>query len=252
MLVLYLQILGHFQTLLEGVVANPDQCISTLPLLSAAQEQQLLVKWNDTQVEDPLDKCIHQLFEEQVEKTPEVVAAVFEGEQLTYWELNQRANQLAHYLGSLGVGADTLVGICVERSLEMLVGLLGILKAGGAYVPLDPTYPQERLAFMLSDAQVSLLVTQEKLVTQLPQHGADVVSLDRDWTVISSQSEENQNPVSDATAENLAYAIYTSGSTGKPKGVLVTHQNLVHSTQARIEYYSEPLTSYLLLSSDTF
>ncbi|WP_293106988.1 AMP-binding protein, partial [Moorena sp. SIO3I6] len=153
------------------------------------------MKWNDTQVEDPLDKCIHQLFEEQVEKTPEVVAAVFEGEQLTYWELNQRANQLAHYLGSLGVGADTLVGICVERSLEMLVGLLGILKAGGAYVPLDPTYPQERLAFMLSDAQVSLLVTQEKLVTQLPQHGADVVSLDRDWTVISSQSEENQNPV---------------------------------------------------------
>ena len=244
------QILGHFQTLLEGVVANPDQSLATLPLLSAAQEQQLLVKWNDTQVEYPLDKCIHQLFEEQVEKTPEAVAAVFEGEQLTYRELNQRANQLAHYLRTLGVGADTLVGICVERSLEMLVGLLGILKAGGAYVPLDPSYPQERIAFMLSDAQVSLLVTQENLLNQLPDHGADVVNLDRDWTVISRQSEDN--PVSDAISENLAYVIYTSGSTGKPKGVLVTHQNLVHSTQARIEYYSEPLTSYLLLSSFAF
>ena len=183
-----------------------------------------MVKLNNTEVEYAPDKCIHQLFEEEVEKTPEAVAAVFAGEQLTYRELNRRANQLAHYLRSLGARTEVLVGICVERSLEMLVGLLGILKAGGAYLPLDPTYPQERLAFMLSDAQVSVLVTQEKLVTQLPEHGAEVVSLDGDWTVISNNSEDN--PVSDATAENLAYVIYTSGSTGKPKGVLVTHWTL--------------------------
>ncbi|MDJ1184731.1 non-ribosomal peptide synthetase/type I polyketide synthase [Roseofilum casamattae] len=244
------QILGHFQTLLEGIVANPDPCISNLPLLNTAQQQQLLVNWNDTEVKYPQNKCIHQLFEEQVEKTPEAVAAVFAGEQLTYQELNRRANQLAHYLSSLGVEADALVGICVERSLEMLVGILAILKAGSAYVPLDPIYPQERLAFMLADARVSVLVTQEKLATQVPEHGAILVNLDRDRTVISSKSKEN--PVSNTTAENLAYTIYTSGSTGKPKGVLVTHQNLVHSTQARIEYYSEPLTSYLLLSSFAF
>ena len=132
-------------------------------MLTEFEQQQLLVEWNDTQVDYPHDKCIHQLFEEQVERTPDAVAVVFENQQLTYQELNCRANQLAHYLQSLGVGADVLVGICVERSLEMVVGLLGILKAGGAYVPLDPDYPTERLSFMLEDAQVPVLLTQQQL-----------------------------------------------------------------------------------------
>jgi hypothetical protein len=141
------RMLGHFQTLLEGIVVNPEQRLSDLPLLTQPERQQLLVEWNDTQVDYPKDVCVHQLFEAQVEQTPEAVAVVFEDQQLTYGELNRRANQVAHHLRSLGVGPDTLVGICVERSLEMIVGFLGILKAGGAYVPLDPSYPQERLGF---------------------------------------------------------------------------------------------------------
>ena len=141
------RILGHFQTLLAGIVANPDQAISELPLLTEAEKHQLLIEWNDTKTDYPQDKCIHQLFEAQVEKTPDAIAVVFEDQQLTYRELNRRANQLAHYLQKLGVGPEVLVGICVERSIEMVVGLLGILKAGGAYVPLDPSYPRERLSF---------------------------------------------------------------------------------------------------------
>jgi len=149
------RMIGHFQTLLEGIVANPDQLISTLPLLTEAERHQLLVEWNDTAAEYPKDSCIHELFEAQVERTPDAIAAEFEGKRLSYRELNSRANQLAHYLRRLGVGPESLVGICIERSLEMIVGLLGILKAGGAYVPLDPAYPRERLRFMLEDAQVS-------------------------------------------------------------------------------------------------
>ena len=143
---------AHFQTLLESIVDNPQQPIAQLPLLKPAERQQLLVEWNDTHTEYPGDKCIHQLFESQAERTPDAVALVFEGQQLTYRELNQRANQLAHYLQKLGVKPDVLVGICVDRSVEMMVGLLGILKAGGAYVPLDSKYPQERLGLMLSDS----------------------------------------------------------------------------------------------------
>ena len=163
------------------------------------------------------DKCIYQLFEEQVERTPDAVAVVFENQQLTYYELNCRANQLAHYLKSLGVKADVLVGICVERSIEMVVGLLGTLKAGGAYVPLDPNYPIERLTFMLEDAQVSVLLTQQGLVDKLPQHQAHLVFLDTDWQLISQSSQDNL--ISGVEATNLAYVIYTSGSTGQPKGV---------------------------------
>ncbi|MEP6486691.1 amino acid adenylation domain-containing protein [Microcoleus vaginatus GB2-A3] len=243
------QMIGNFQTLLEGIVADPDKRLWELPLLTVAQQQQLMAL-NNTKVDYPLEACIHQLFEAQVECTPDAVAVVCENEQLTYRELNRRANQLAHYLQKLGVKPEMLVGICVERSLEMIVGLLGILKAGGAYLPLDPSYPQDRLAFMLEDAQVSVLLTQQKLIAGFSEYKAQRFCLDTDWEVTAQESEEK--PVIRVTADNLAYTIYTSGSTGKPKGVLVTHQNLVHSTSARISYYSEPVTSFLLLSSFAF
>ncbi|MEH2092716.1 MAG: amino acid adenylation domain-containing protein, partial [Nostoc sp.] len=225
---------GHFVTLLEAIVANPNERISQLPMLTASEQQQLLVEWNDTSVDYPQDKCIHQLFEEQVERTPDAVAVVFENQQLTYHELNCRANQLAHYLQSLGVGADVLVGICVERSLEMIVGLLGILKAGGAYVPLDPEYPQERLSFILEDAQVSVLLSQHHLVEKLPQCQAQLISLDTNWELISQLAQGN--PITDIQASNLAYVIYTSGSTGQPKGVQISHSavsNFLSAMQQR-------------------
>ncbi|MBW4673930.1 MAG: amino acid adenylation domain-containing protein [Desmonostoc geniculatum HA4340-LM1] len=216
------RIAQHFETLLQAIVANPRGRVFELPLLSPAERHQLLVEWNNTQTDYPHDLCIHQLFEEQVEKTPDAVAVVYEDEQLTYYELNCRANQLAHYLRSLGVGASELVGICVERSPLMIVGLLGILKAGGAYVPLDPEYPQERQQFMLADTQVKVLLTQQKLLESVFQHQAHVVCLDSDWQVIHQANQDNLNSI--VSAENLAYVIYTSGSTGTPKGVVVTHQ----------------------------
>jgi amino acid adenylation domain-containing protein len=215
---------GHYITLLESIVANPQESIAQLQLLTEVEKQQLLIEWNDTQVDYPVDKCIHELFEEQVEKTPDAVAVVFENQQLTYDQLNCRANQLAHYLQSLGVGADVLVGICVERSWEMIVGLLGILKTGGAYVPLDPDYPTERLSFMLADAQVSVLLTQQHLVEKLPEHQKPVVCLDTDWLLICESSQES--PITEVQPGNLAYVIYTSGSTGTPKGVMLSHSNL--------------------------
>ncbi|CCH94170.1 McnA [Microcystis aeruginosa PCC 9432] len=215
---------GHFVTLLESIVENPQQPVSLLPLLTQREQHQLLVEWNNTKAEYPSNKCIHQLFEEQVERTPDAVAVVFEGQQLTYNELNCRANQLAHYLQSLGVKPDELVGICVERSLEMIVGLLGILKASGAYVPLDPDYPIERIIFMLEDAAVKVLLTQQKLINKLPEHQAQLICLDADWELISQFSQDN--PITDVQATNLAYVIYTSGSTGQPKGVMLSHSNL--------------------------
>jgi amino acid adenylation domain-containing protein len=220
------RMVGHFQTLLEGIVANPDEAIATLPLLTEPERHQLLVEWNDTRTDYPQDKCVHQLFEEQVERTPEAIAVVFEDQQLTYRELNQRANQLAHYLQTLGVGPEVLVGICVERSLEMVVGLPGILKASGAYVPLDPTYPSERLAFMLEDAQVPVLLTSRELAKQLPECSDHLLCLDGVWESIAHESD--QNPVSDIRPDHLAYVIYTSGSTGKPKGVMNTQRGVVN------------------------
>jgi amino acid adenylation domain-containing protein/thioester reductase-like protein/non-ribosomal peptide synthase protein (TIGR01720 family) len=216
------RMINHFQTLLAAIVKDPQQKIGELPLLTESERHQLLVEWNDTQADYPVDKCIHQLFEEQVEKIPDAVAVVFEKQQLTYQQLNCRANQLAHYLRSLGVKPDTLVGICVERSLDMVIGLLAILKAGGAYVPLDPEYPQDRLSFMLEDTQIKVLLTQENLEKSLPQHQAQVVCLDKDWQVIHQESRDNLNTTDQV--ENLAYIIYTSGSTGKPKAVVVNHQ----------------------------
>lgn len=219
------RMLGHFQILLEGIVADPNQALSTLPLLTAKEKQQLTSKWNDTQTDYPLDQCIHELFEAQVERSPDAIAVVYENEQLTYRELNTRANQLAHYLQKLGVGPEVLVAICIERSLEMVVGILGILKAGGAYVPLDPAYPRSRLAFILEDTQISVLLTQEKLVAALPKHRAMVVCLDTDWEEIVQHSA--LNPINKATSENLAYTIYTSGSTGRPKGVAIAHRSTI-------------------------
>jgi len=219
---------GHFQTLLEGIVADPDQSLCDLPLLTAAEQQQLQ-KWNQTKTNDLPNQCIHQLFEAQVERTPDAVAVVFENQQLTYRELNHRANQIAHYLQKLGVQPEVLVGICAQRSLDMVAGMLGVLKAGGAYVPLDPSYPQERLAFMLADSQVSVLLTQQHLMGWLPEHQAQVVLLDADWERIRSESQENLSSL--VAPENVVYVIYTSGSTGKAKGVMVEHRNLVNAYQ---------------------
>ncbi|WOB66746.1 non-ribosomal peptide synthetase [Microcystis aeruginosa] len=227
---------GHFLTLLEGIITNPSERVSQLPLLTKVQQQQLLIDWNNTEVDYPANKCIHQLFEEQVERTPNAVAVTYENESLTYRELNNRANQLAHYLRKLGVKADTLVGISLERSLEMMVGLLGILKAGGAYVPLDPDYPQERLSFMLEDSQVKVLVTQAKLVKSIPEHQAQLICLDTEWEKIAQNI--TSNPESVAKPENLIYIIYTSGSTGKPKGVLVNHSNVVRLFAATDAWYN--------------
>lgn len=215
----------HYQTLLAGMAADPDQSIALLPLLTPAERHQIVVEWNQTRTDYPRDKCIQQLFEAQVEHNPKAIAIVFGEQQLTYGELNQRANQLAHHLQSLGVSPDTLVGICVERSIEMVAGILGILKAGGAYVPLDPNYPQERLAFMADDAQLSVILTQEHLMQRVPDYRAARVCIDRDWRQIARQSTEN--PVCPVTAEHLAYVMYTSGSTGKPKGVSIVHRSVV-------------------------
>ena len=202
---------------------------------------------------------IHQLFEKQVAKTPEAIAVVFGQDQLTYQELDQKANQLADYLRSeqrkvysiyQTTKAEFLVGICVERSLEMIVGILGILKASGAYVPLDPSYPLERLSYMIGDSRIKILLTQKKLVDNFLEYDGEIICLDTDWKNIECQKAENI--VNITTSETLAYIIYTSGSTGKPKGVMVTHGNLIHSTQARINYYQESLNGYLLLSSFGF
>nr|WP_051424407.1 amino acid adenylation domain-containing protein [Aphanizomenon flos-aquae] len=219
---------GHYITLLESIVTNPQESIAQLPLLTEVEKHQLLTEWNDTQVEYPVDKCIHELFEEQVEKTPDAVAVVFENQQLTYQQLNIRANQLANYLQTLGVKPETLIGICVERSLEMVIGLLGILKAGGAYVPLDPEYPQERLSFMLEDAQVSVLLTQKSLLNELPldnrEKPCQVICLDEN----TFNLELTENPSHQSQPNNLAYVIYTSGSTGRPKGVMIEHSAIVN------------------------
>ena len=235
---------NHFQTLVEGIVANPEQRLCDLPLLSAAQQHQLLVEWNNTQTDYPNQTCIHQLFEAQVERTPNAVAVVFENEQLTYQQLNSRANRLSHHLQKLGVEPEMLVGICVGRSLEMMVGLLGILKAGAAYLPLDPSYPQDRLAFMLEDAQVSVLLTQHSLIAGFSEYKVQRLCLDTDWEVIAQESEEK--PVIRVTAITWLTQFTHRVLQENPKGVLVTHQNLVHSTSARISSYSEPVTSFLL------
>ena len=220
------RMLGHFQILLEGIVANPEDRIAHLPLLSESELHQLLVEWNNTQANYPQDKCIHQLIESVAEQNGEANALVFGDEQLSYKELNIRSNKLAHYLKKLGVKSEVLVGLCVERSFNMIIGMLGILKAGGAYVPLDPSYPSERLNFMLEDAQVSVLLTHERWLERLKNYNSQIICLDKDWEIISQDIEDNLT--SKVTVDNLAYVIYTSGSTGKPKGVKIEHRGLVN------------------------
>lgn len=204
---------------------STEQCSVESRPLTAEERHQVLVAWNDTRTSYPKERCIHELFEDQVRRTPDAIAVVFEGESLTYRQLNVRGNRLAHCLRRLGVGPETLVGLCIERSLEMIVGLLGILKAGGAYVPLDPSYPRERLAFMLQDTQALVLLTQQALVDNLPVDDQTVICLDSHWDAIAHEPDEPLG--TETTSGYLAYVMYTSGSTGKPKGVSVTHRNVV-------------------------
>jgi len=216
---------GHWQTVLEGAVADPDRKISELPLLRQEERRQLLVEWNATKRSYP-QRCIHHLFEEQAARTPEAAAVEFGGRRLSYKDLNQRANQLAHYLRRVGIGPDTLVGIYLERSFDTVMALLGVLKAGGAFVPIDPAYPQARVSFMLHDAKAVVVLTHARLAKGLPKDSVRAVRLDSDWPAIASESAEN--PRDTLTPDNLACAIYTSGSTGNPKGVLGTHRGAVN------------------------
>jgi amino acid adenylation domain-containing protein len=256
------RMLAHLETALENIAANPAQRLADVSLLTASERYQLLTAWNATGKGEPggeraaaLDEetdeelyedtcaepgetCLHKLFEEQAERMPEGVAVVCGDERLTYRELNRRADRLAHYLRGRGVGAEGRVGICVERSAEMIVGLLGILKAGGAYVPLNPTYPADRLAFMIEDAQVSVLLTQESLVRSLPAHAApEVVRLDADRELIERDAPGELPPAA-VCPGNTAYVIYTSGSTGQPKGVLVPHRGICNTLLWRREAFS--------------
>ncbi|MBN3989152.1 MAG: amino acid adenylation domain-containing protein [Nostoc sp. NMS2] len=221
----------HFKTLLSAIVVNPEERIANLQLLSEAELHQVLVEWNNTQADYPQYKSIHQLFEEKVQQYPDSIAVNFANKQLTYQELNTCSNKLAHHLQKIGVGTEVLVGICISQSIEMIIGLLGIIKAGGAYVPLDPSYPEERLNFMLEDAQVSVLLTQENLLKHFKGFSKLIISIDKDWEIITQEKQDN--PKSDLNSDNLAYIIYTSGSTGKPKGVAVPHKavnRLVYNT----------------------
>jgi non-ribosomal peptide synthetase component F len=224
---------GHFQQVLAAMVADEQQRVSALPLLCPPQRQQLLVGFNDTAAAFPHDQLIHQLFEAQAAAQPDAIALVYEDQQLTYDQLNRRANQLAHHLLALGVQADDRVAICAERSLDMIVGLIGILKAGAAYVPLDPGYPADRLAYMLADSEPVALLTQAALVAGLPAPAMPapampVILLDADAAAIGQQADNNPDPaLQGLTSRHLAYVIYTSGSTGLPKGVMVEHRNVL-------------------------
>jgi amino acid adenylation domain-containing protein len=214
---------GHLQTILASMTREP--CLADVSLLTEPEQNQLLVAWNNTQTNYPRNRCIHHLFEIQAETTPQAVAVVFRDKQLAYQALNQRANQVAHYLRKLGVGPETPVGLCVERSLEMVVGILAILKAGGSYVPLDPGYPPERLRYMFENSEIPVLLTQQALVAHLPADDVQLVCLDADWTIIAAEREDNLD--SQVDAKNLAYIMYTSGSTGQPKGTSIMHRSVV-------------------------
>jgi amino acid adenylation domain-containing protein len=216
-----------FITLLEGIAANPDSAVHELPLLSKAERHRLLIDWNPSATPAMQGKRVHHLFEAQVARTPDAVALVYQGASMTYAELNASANRLARYLVRKGVGPDQLVGICVERGLDMVVGLIGILKAGGAYLPLDPSYPPERLAYILKDASPKLALAQAVTREKLADAAVEVIALDDDWARIKRMSGENLEPnLNSVSEEEMAYVIYTSGSTGDPKGVVVTHANV--------------------------
>lgn len=238
----------HFETLLEAIAKDQTQDISQLPILTEAELNQLLYEWNDAPSESRDDLCIHHLFEAQVERTPDSIAAVFENESLTYRELDRRANQLAGYLRQLGVVEEARVGICLERSLEMLVAMLGTLKAGGAYVPLDPSYPADRLEFMLEDSKASVLLTQQRLIQILPERRPETVCLDTDWRLVAQFADDRFRAAT--TSENLVYVLYTSGSTGRPKGVAVEHRQLLNYVEAVKERLGlEAVRSFALVST---
>jgi len=219
----------HFESLLSGIVAAPHQPIDRLPLLDAAERDQILRDWNATAVDYPQGAWVHQLFERQAEAVPAAPALAFAGQSLRYAELNERANRLAHYLRSAGAGPDCVVGVCLERSVDMVVALHAVLKAGAAYLPLDPDYPPERLDYMAADAGVKLLLTHAALAARWRAAGARTVALDTEWPRIAEQPAHN--PEVGLTVDNLAYVIYTSGSTGKPKGVAVPHRGLLNRLQ---------------------
>jgi amino acid adenylation domain-containing protein len=239
-----LRMLNHFQILLEAIAKDPEQPIANLPILTTSEQELFLFPYQlNQEIHDPVhdpDRLVHQLFEKQVRLTPNAIAVQYIDRTLTYQQLNAKANQLAHYLRSIGVGVDQFVGITVERNLEMIVGIMGILKAGAAYVPLDPDYPRDRLAYMIDDAQISILLTQEQYISQLPTSQApisqiQIICLDTNWIDICKFSEENPSSIN--TLENIAYVIYTSGSTGQPKGVIISHQALSIFTKSAIAEY---------------
>jgi amino acid adenylation domain-containing protein len=245
------RMLRHFQRLLQAVVADPEQRVSDLPLLTPDEQRQALVEWNDTRADYPQHVCIHQLFEAQAERTPEAVAVVFNDQHLSYRELNERAGQLANHLRAAGVRPGVYVGLYLEHSLEMIVGLLGVIKAGGAYVPLDPEHPASRLSFMIEDAQIPLILTQQTLVERLPEHSAKVLRLDTEWDAIAAAGDEASG--GHATPEDVAYVIYTSGSTGQPKGVKIQHRALVNYIWwAKDVYLQNEKLSFPLYSSLAF
>ncbi|HEU0076629.1 MAG TPA: amino acid adenylation domain-containing protein, partial [Longimicrobiaceae bacterium] len=228
------RMLRHLARVLEQVAEDAEVRLSGIELMGAEERRLIVEEWNRTGAELPAERCIHQLFEEQAERTPDAVAVVFEGEALSYAELNARANRLAHALRRRGAGPEVRVGICLERSLEMVVSILGVLKAGGAYVPLDPAYPAERLAFLLEDAAVPVLLSEARLEARLPPHAASVLRLDAEGASLAAEPEHA--PQSGATPRNQAYVLYTSGSTGRPKGVVVEHRgvlNLLRDFQGR-------------------
>src|SRR5205823_9714206 len=220
------RMLGNFGVLLTAVAENPSLRLSELPLLTEAERRQMLRDWNATESDYPRDACLHHLFEQQAARTPEAVAIVMGGEQITYRSLDDRANQLANYLMQLGAGQESLVGIFLERSIDMVVALLAVLKTGSAYIPLDPAYPPDRIAFILEDASVELLLTQENLRTTLPEASRMVIAVDTMKAQIAAC--DLQSPRAKSGATSFAYVLYTSGSTGKPKGVQISHRNLVN------------------------
>jgi amino acid adenylation domain-containing protein len=238
---------GHFQTLIEEVVADPDRCIGEIPLLRDNERSEMMVMGSGPRRAYPDNQCIQQLFAQQVDQRPQAVAVVFENERVSYRELDTRANQLAHHLQRQGVGPDVRVGLCLDRSVEMIVAVLGIFKAGGAYVPLDPNYPQERLAFMVKDADLRVILTQKKFQERLSQSGVKCLRIDADWPIIAA--EEASTPASEARADSLAYVIFTSGSTGRPKGVEVEHRQVLNYVYGILERLKVPAGSSFAMVS---
>lgn len=238
------QLISRLEHLLPQILHHPDQKLVDFSIMPTVEQRQILETFNDTQTPYTDNQCIHTLFEEQVRRTPDAIAVVFEGQSHSYDFLNHRANQLARYLEKEGVTTETLVGVCIERSLDMIVAWLGILKAGGAYIPLDPNYPQDRLAYIFDDTELSILLTQDRLTERIPPSQATLIFIDRDWELIANHARENREVT--VTADNLAYMIYTSGSTGKPKGAMLAHQGLCNLVENYISVFEMTSQSRIL------